>query len=44
MIYTLRSGDIEEPDWKELADQFDELSFEIYTSRGLVEVDSEVEG
>jgi hypothetical protein len=31
-------GEIEEPEWADLAEQFDESGFEIYTSRGLVEV------
>jgi hypothetical protein len=31
-------GEIEEPDWKDLAEQFDESGFEIYTSRALVKV------
>ena len=35
-------GEIEEPDWKDLADQFDESGFEIYMSRALVEVEEEV--
>jgi hypothetical protein len=35
-------GEIEEPDWKDLAEQFDESGFEIYTSRALVETDEEV--
>jgi hypothetical protein len=34
-------GEIKEPNWKELSEQFDESGFEIYTSRALVEVDDE---
>ena len=34
-------GEIEEPDWADLAEQFDESGFEIYTSRGLVEASVE---
>jgi len=34
-------GEIEEPDWADLAEQFDESGFEIYTSRALVEVREE---
>ena len=37
-------GEIEEPDWAELAEQFDESGFEIYSSRALVQVDDEVTG
>jgi hypothetical protein len=44
VIYAYESlGEIEEPDWKDLAEQFDESGFEIYVSRALVEVDQEVE-
>ena len=43
MIYAFEClGEIEEPDWKDLADQFDESGFEIYMSRALVEVEEEV--
>jgi hypothetical protein len=31
-------GEIEEPNWKELSQLFDESGFEIYTSQALVEV------
>jgi hypothetical protein len=34
-------GEIEEPDWANIADQFDESGFKIYASRGLVEVSEE---
>jgi hypothetical protein len=34
-------GEIEEPNWKEFSEQFDESGFEVYTSRALVEVDNE---
>jgi hypothetical protein len=34
-------GEIEEPDWADLAEQFDESGFEIYTSRAVVEVSEE---
>jgi hypothetical protein len=45
VIYAFESlREIEEPDWKDLAEQFDESGFEIYTSRALVEVDDEVTG
>jgi hypothetical protein len=37
-------GEIEEPDWKDLAEQFDESGFEIYTSRALVKVGGGSEG
>ena len=30
-------GEIEEPNWEDLAEQFDESWFEIYTSRALVD-------
>ena len=43
MIYAFESlGEIEEPDWKDLAEQFDESGFEVYTSRALVEVDEDI--
>lgn len=43
MIYAFEIlGEIDEPNWKDLAEQFDESGFEIYTSRALVEVDEEV--
>jgi hypothetical protein len=43
VIYAFETlGEIEEPDWKDLSEQFDESGFEIYTSRALVEVDDEV--
>ena len=45
MIYAWETlGEIEEPDWAELAEQFDESGFEIYSSRALVQVDDEVTG
>ncbi|KAH9203596.1 hypothetical protein DL95DRAFT_501919 [Leptodontidium sp. 2 PMI_412] len=31
-------AEIEEPDWADLAEQFDESGFEIYTSKGLIKV------
>ncbi|KAH7346348.1 hypothetical protein BKA65DRAFT_274970 [Rhexocercosporidium sp. MPI-PUGE-AT-0058] len=34
-------GEIEEPDWADLAEQFDESGFEIYTSKGLIEASVE---
>jgi hypothetical protein len=34
-------GEIEEPDWADLAEQFDESGFEIYTSRGLIKISKE---
>jgi hypothetical protein len=34
-------GEIEEPDWADLAEQFDESGFEIYTSRELIKVSDE---
>jgi hypothetical protein len=37
-------GEIEEPDWKDLAEQFDESGFEIYTSQALVKVGGGSEG
>ena len=43
VIYAFESlGEIEEPDWKDLAEQFDESGFEVYTSRALVEVDEDI--
>ena len=45
VIYAFETlGEIEEPDWKGLAEQFDELGFEVYISRALVEVDNDVKG
>jgi hypothetical protein len=45
VIYAFETlGEIEEPDWKGLAKQFDELGFEVYTSQALVEVDNDVKG
>jgi hypothetical protein len=45
MIYAFETlGEIEEPDWKGLAEQFDESGFEVYISRALVEVDDDVKG
>ena len=42
MIYAWEIlGEIEEPDWADLAEQFDESGFEIYTSRALVKVSAE---
>lgn len=35
-------GEIEEPDWRNLAKLFDESGFEIYISKELVEVDDHV--
>ena len=32
-------GLIDEPNWKEFADQFDESGFEIYSTRALVEIE-----
>ena len=44
MIYAFETlGEIEEPNWKDLAEQFDESGFEIYTSRELVETDDHVD-
>jgi hypothetical protein len=34
-------GQIEEPDWQEYADQFDESGFEIYITKARIEVDEE---
>ena len=34
-------GEIEEPDWADLAEQFDKSGFEIYTSRGLIKASVE---
>jgi hypothetical protein len=43
VIYAFETlEEIEEPDWGDLAEQFDESGFEIYTSRALVEVNEEV--
>jgi hypothetical protein len=43
VIYAFNFLDkIEEPNWKEYAEQFDESGFEIYISRGLVEVEDEI--
>ena len=43
MIYAWETlGEIEEPDWAELAEQFDESGFEVYASRALVEINNEV--
>jgi len=43
VIYAFETlGEIEEPDWKDLAEQFDESGFEIYTSRALVEVNNDI--
>jgi hypothetical protein len=43
VIYAFESlGEIEEPDWKGLSEQFDESGFEIYISRALVEVNDDV--
>ncbi len=44
MIYAWEIlGEIQEPDWAYLAEQFDESGFEVYTSKGLVEVKEEEE-
>ena len=41
MIYAFETlGEIEEPDWKDLAEQFNKLGFEIYTTRALVKIDN----
>jgi hypothetical protein len=37
-------GLIEEPDWTEFANQFDESGFEIYTTRALVDVEDDDHG
>lgn len=43
VIYAFETlGEIEEPDQKDLAEQFDELGFEIYISRALVKVNNDV--
>jgi hypothetical protein len=43
MIYVFETlGEIKEPDWKDLSEQFDESGFEIYTSRGLLEINNEI--
>ena len=44
MIYAYNLGFIEEPDWAEFAEQFDESGFDIYVTRDLVNVDDEIEG
>ena len=43
VIYAFETlGEIEEPDWADLSDQFDESGFEIYTTRALIEVNNEI--
>ena len=42
MIYAFEYlGLIEEPDWTEFANQFDESGFEIYTTRALVDIEDD---
>jgi hypothetical protein len=45
VIYSWETlGEIEEPNWSEYAEQFDESRFDIYLSRGLTTVNDEVAG
>jgi hypothetical protein len=38
VIYAFEAlGEIEEPNWKDLAEQFDESGFEIYINKELIE-------
>jgi hypothetical protein len=44
VIYMFESlGLIEEPNWADFAEQFDESGFEIYNTRALVDVDDKIE-
>ena len=41
MIHAWNLGEIDEPNWSDLAEQFDESGFDIYVSKGLVNVKEE---
>jgi hypothetical protein len=41
VIHAWNLGEIDEPNWSDLAEQFDESGFEIYVSKGLVNVKEE---
>jgi hypothetical protein len=44
VIYAFSFGFIDEPNWVEFAEQFDESGFEIYATRSLIEVENEIGG